>query len=455
MWDAEECSHFFDPTLGNDPRVLDLCGVSPTALRWGSQLRPCPCGCRGPLSLQRLRASGLRGFGVPIDDKAALRHPHPQEVGLLNGLSVKFKHQPSLRAALCLVGQLASPLQSCWVFAQVRQFRECRHGLEHVEGPAQALNRLKIRLLQERDDCWKLPSMCAPREISLLQQGHCTKVKVTGTVQVKEVVCAEKQLQGPGFNIKIQAGARVLGEDAYLHTQPAEPYVLCVSPKKQSQEAERCHVLVCDRGEAIQLCLAQGALPCQVLRLARLPADRQLRFASTQEAVPRHRRLFGRHILDARPLQQLDCEPDSLTDCHVAGFLQVITRLLPAGHAVLLPRTASLLLCLQASGALRSMSGIEVAGAKHLHIIAETNAHWYLLSVDWETGTAVHWDPSPARTQVEAGVLLEVLQGLFGIDHVSLRSDRVHSLGDCCCGAIALCHLLLATGLLSLDRLDL
>ena len=411
QWDEEETKHFLDPALGNDPRVLDLCGVAPTALHsWGSQLRHCPCGCRGPLSLHRLRTSGLRGFGVPFDDKVALRHPHPHEVGLLNGLSVRFVHQPDLRAALRLIGQIASPIQSCWIFAQVRQFRELRHGLEPLEGPMQALDRLKNKLLQEREDCWKLPSMGIPRELTFLQLGNCIKVKVTGAVQVKEVVRAEKQLQGPGSNIRIQAGSRVLGEDAYLHAQPSEPYVLCVSPKKQRPVSEHCHVLVCVPGGAIQLSLAQGALPCQVLSLAGLQGDRQLRFASTQEAVPRHCRLFGRHLLDARPLQQISCEPDELTDCQIASFLQVIARLLPEGHAVLLPRTASLLTCLQASGALQCMSGIEVAGATRLHIIAEANAHWYLLSVDWETGAAVHWDPAPERTQAEASALLAVLR---------------------------------------------
>ena len=112
-WDTNEAQHFLDPSMGDDQRVLDLQGQAPTALHsWGSQLRSCPCGCRGPLSAQRLRNAGLRGFGVPLGSDGSFRHPHPQEVGLLNGLTVRLSHSIDLRAALCLVGQIASPLHT-------------------------------------------------------------------------------------------------------------------------------------------------------------------------------------------------------------------------------------------------------------------------------------------------------------------------------------------------------
>ena len=131
LWDEHERQHFLDPQYGSDVRQLDQHGIAPTTLHsCGSPLRSCPCGCRGPLSEQRLLAAGLRGFGVFDRSSGSLRHPHPQEIGLLNGLSLKHVHGQDLRAELCLIGQIASPLQACWVFAQVRDFLCARSRLD-------------------------------------------------------------------------------------------------------------------------------------------------------------------------------------------------------------------------------------------------------------------------------------------------------------------------------------
>ena len=274
-WDEQEMSCFLDPSLGDDPRTLDQQSVAPTALHsWGSQLRSCPCGCRGPLSMQRLQVSGLRGFGVRLSDLVSLRHPHPQEVGLLNGLSVRFTHLSDLRAALCLVGQLASPLQACWVFAQIKRHREIKHGLCPSACPEQVLKLFKQRLLQERDDCWVLPSMHLPRVLVFQHQDSHVPVKVKCAVQVSQVVKAERQLQGPGLKFQVQQGQRLLPVDALLHDTPTGYQVLPCA-KRQKREGETCHVLLCIPEGAVQVQVASGALPCQVLTEAGLPAGTQ------------------------------------------------------------------------------------------------------------------------------------------------------------------------------------
>ena len=448
-WDAEETSMFLDPALGADPRVLDLNGIAPTALHsWGSQLRTCPCGCRGPLSRLRLLTAGLRGFGVPLEDSRSLRHPHPQEVGLLNGLSVKFAHLQDLRAALCLIGQIASPIQSCWVFAQIRRFRETCHGLPLSASPLQVLEGFQGRLLQERRDNWHLPSMQLPRDIHIVQEGHCQQVKVTGPIQVKHVVQAERQLQGPGRSFALYEGKRPLEASALLHALPSKPYTLQGWTKRQCLEAALCDILVCVPGGAVEVQVAQGALPCQVLASTGLQAGTQLRFASTQEEIPTTDRLFGRHILDARPLVHHVCEPDELTDVCIANFLQALMPVLPEGHIVLRPSTASLLMCLHESRRLDSMSGIQLPGAQQVHVIAESAGHWYLLSWNPSGGKAVHWDPTPERTKGAAKSLLSVLCALLGCAQPELQSMHETCLGRYCCGAVALCHLLFATGLI-------
>ena len=215
-WDEDERQHFLSPEFGSDPRQLNQLGIAPTLLHsCGSQLRSCPCGCRGPLSQHRLRAAGLRGFGVLLGD-GSFRHPHPQEASLLNGLSVRYRHNPDLRAALCQIGQLASPIQACWVFAQVRQFREVRHLLPHLDPPCVELAKLKQSLLQERLDDWILPSMSMPRQLvfQLADTACVSVIQVRHAAQAFEIARAETQLCGPGQCVSVHSGKRRLGDSS-------------------------------------------------------------------------------------------------------------------------------------------------------------------------------------------------------------------------------------------------
>ena len=144
-----------------------------------------------------------------------------------------------------------------------------------------------------------------------------------------------------------------------------------------------------------------------------------------------------------------------MSDTGITGFLQVLARVLPAGHAVLTPRTASLLGCLQADGRLQGMSGIKFQNAAFLHVIAEADNHWFLLSLNLYEGTATHWDPMPARADKAARALNTLLGELLGRPGLVFQHRCNADLGHRCCGAIALCHLLLATGLLTTGSADL
>ena len=116
---------FLDPQFGSE---LDQRSPAPTALHsWGCPLRACPCGCRkAGFSLERLRSGGLRGVGVRSLAFGGLRHLHPQEAGLLNGVPPSFQYVEDCRAALCMIGQIriASPLQSLCVLAHVAQWAQ-------------------------------------------------------------------------------------------------------------------------------------------------------------------------------------------------------------------------------------------------------------------------------------------------------------------------------------------
>jgi len=81
-------------------------------------------------SMDRLREKGLHGVLHSLDGYATsgndtfhtMRHLHPREVGLLNGMNPKHvSNCPEfhLRLELAAVGQMASPIQSNWVISQV------------------------------------------------------------------------------------------------------------------------------------------------------------------------------------------------------------------------------------------------------------------------------------------------------------------------------------------------
>ena len=125
----------------------------PTALHsWGAQVYSCPCGCRPfPFKPSRL-ADKLCAVLLRVHTPEGLRFRHltPHEAALLNGLSPETYFGHDMRLALTLVGQLASPLQSCWVLASMR----IKHGsvLPGMQ-PAQLLWQQRLDLLAAAARC--------------------------------------------------------------------------------------------------------------------------------------------------------------------------------------------------------------------------------------------------------------------------------------------------------------
>ena len=107
------------------PFLLNMVGKCPTALHsWGSQLHPCPCECRSaPLSSQRISEKGLFGVitksALAQDQSFHFRHLHPSECAALFGVDPTTDWGLDVKLALCALGQLASPIQSTWVFSHI------------------------------------------------------------------------------------------------------------------------------------------------------------------------------------------------------------------------------------------------------------------------------------------------------------------------------------------------
>eukprot|EP00438_Fugacium_kawagutii_P016458 Skav207248 [mRNA] locus=scaffold523:674131:678772:- [translate_table: standard] len=136
-----------------------------TALHsWGNQVTQCACGCRGPLSMSRLEQSGL--FGALVSQQTeigqVLRHISPKEVAILNGMVKKAGWSDDQRLLLAGLGQLASPIQAGWVFAQLHNhLADVGLGrMQHIK-PKVIVARICEDVLEMRDMWWGQSKTCA------------------------------------------------------------------------------------------------------------------------------------------------------------------------------------------------------------------------------------------------------------------------------------------------------
>ena len=145
--------------------LLNMKGVLPCALHsWGSQVLPCPCGCRSEgLSPSRLLAKGLFGVLAPClalsenqQDRlySQFRHLHPREAALLCGLDPALTWSENLRLTLGAVGQLASPLHANWVFNHIKSaLQKAQFGSSQVQ-PVAELRAFRAWLLARAQLVW-------------------------------------------------------------------------------------------------------------------------------------------------------------------------------------------------------------------------------------------------------------------------------------------------------------
>lgn len=142
-----ELERFHDVQYGHDVRLLDLQGKASTILHsYANALGPCPCGCRSTAFHEiTLRRGGLRGFYV-ISRKTGLpRYLHPKEAGLLLGLPNSTQYPNDLRTSLALLGLVASPIQTLWIYGHLKQ----NHSLTMNKDPMPAVEDWMWLYLQE------------------------------------------------------------------------------------------------------------------------------------------------------------------------------------------------------------------------------------------------------------------------------------------------------------------
>ena len=139
--------------------MLNFGGLCPCALHaWGSQLHPCPCGCRmSRLAEARIQEKGLYGVVVQSALESptgpVYRHLHPSECAGLCGMDPTIDWgEPKL--ALSALGQLASPLQANWVFATVGAHLNRMQFGQICRSPPEQLYAFRTWLLSRCRQVW-------------------------------------------------------------------------------------------------------------------------------------------------------------------------------------------------------------------------------------------------------------------------------------------------------------
>ena len=185
---------FLSPYFGTQCRLLNLEGRCPTMLHsMGNQLMPCPCGCRDALSHCLLRSQGLHGSLVDSQySQVGWRHLHPREATCLIGLPVDLEIGRDMRAALCMIGQIASPIQSHWMLRHL----QVSLGFLTPEEAQQKHADLITRHVNSHVRQFPTMAMYQPRTLTVGFGMTEVQLNLSCPTKVTQLLVAEAQLQG-------------------------------------------------------------------------------------------------------------------------------------------------------------------------------------------------------------------------------------------------------------------
>ena len=284
--------------------LVNLHAPLPTALHsWSNQFHGCPCECRNVgLSATRLSNKGFFGVLVSYADETGqicYRHLTPQEVGLLNGLPVVLGKHHNSRLEMAGVGQMASPIQSCWIFSAIRRhlgdLEICQLPRIAIRDPLEKICRQIFRI---RNTLW--PTLRVSVTMKLYEQnvlglfvGPSNDSKLlpsnefSGPPQIGNELTASKieisptlawpQTPGalPGFGITVTPDKSC--DTAARHEQTA--------PVDRSRSPLRCQSHETPGSESV---IAKASLPTEPVRLG-LPSVSQQRThvpTSPEQSLP-------------------------------------------------------------------------------------------------------------------------------------------------------------------------
>ena len=198
-WTPSEMAVYTDSRYGMDQRIMGPHHQAATVLHsWGNITNDCPCGCRKAFTPTRLLTGGARGFGVISSCSNAPRHMHPEEGMLLCTVPLDFCQSMPPRSLLCLLGQIATPLQVLWTQAQFLAHFQLQTLGDTAICPSELILDFQRSLLAQHRRRWTTRSMQLPRTLHLELDDSICLVQVQAPVRAHELQQAEKAIHGWG-----------------------------------------------------------------------------------------------------------------------------------------------------------------------------------------------------------------------------------------------------------------
>ena len=227
---AEDLAKYQDETYGNDIRRLQQQKPCPCILHsYSFALSACPCGCRAfPFSECRLQSAGLRGFYIIEETTGKARYLHVKEAALLCTFDPLWNFGTSCKDGLCLIGQVAAPLQALWVGTFLLESLDL-----WVLPREQHIHQFKWHLLRKATYAW--PSIATPG--ALIYDTYWSswlQLTLPSQSSIMEMLQAEHRLHQDAMILKFQDAWDTLPIKAYLATSMMTgPLVLTRTAKRQ------------------------------------------------------------------------------------------------------------------------------------------------------------------------------------------------------------------------------
>eukprot|EP00435_Cladocopium_sp_Y103_P013864 s4955_g3.t1 len=219
-WDDDELTIYADPLYGADQRIMGPHDKACTFLHsWGHVTRACSCGCRPAFSAQRLQQGGARGFGLISALTGKIRHFHPEEGAVLCTVPPSFRFPMPPRAALCLLGQIAAPLQVMWIQAHILGALQVHFWGGTAIQPLACIKQWQDYLITSSKHRWHTAQMYQLRSLQLQDDDsdQIYTIAVREPITVRELVLAEKAMCGWGYYAIITCNGIRLSSEALLH----------------------------------------------------------------------------------------------------------------------------------------------------------------------------------------------------------------------------------------------
>ena len=239
----EELRYYDDPSFGAETRLLQQTGICPTLLHsYGNVFQRCPCGCRqAAFHPGRLQRGGVRGCYIHSSVTGKPRFLHTAEASFLCTVPVQYQFPGDARDGLCLVGQIAAPLQAQWMCLHLVRAVQLHYDWVPLCIPQDHIKKTKLDLLWQRHHLWTTESSHATRHVWIKDQwGNNLHILREGQQDVADLLRAEARLADPHAHYQLWDGSRQVPHDAVLQDQGQHgPYTLIVNSPTTAPNDDR------------------------------------------------------------------------------------------------------------------------------------------------------------------------------------------------------------------------